>query len=104
MLREKPAADFFDLSIRPCGYYELVVELSEEKSFAPLHRQLVSPPDPQGLPPGRFRLWQSAAAHMGFPDPFKEGANEEALLEIYRRLHDDIRSELGEFSQRELNP
>lgn len=41
---------------------------------------------------------------MGFPDPFKEGANEEALLEIYRRLHDDIRSELGEFSQRELNP
>lgn len=41
---------------------------------------------------------------MGFPDPFKEGANEEALLEIYRRLHDDIRCELGEFSQRELNP
>jgi len=41
---------------------------------------------------------------MGFPDPLKESAVKEDLLEIYRRLHDDIRSQLGEFFQRELNP
>ncbi len=35
--------------------------------------------------------------HMGFLDPPKGGDDEEALLEIYRGLRDEMRRKLGEF-------
>lgn len=41
--------------------------------------------------------------HLGFPDPPRDGADEEALLTVYRTLRDDIRRQLGEFFSHELS-
>ena len=40
--------------------------------------------------------------HMGFDDPPKAQGTEEQVLNVYRRVRDEIRQQLGDFFRREL--
>jgi arsenate reductase len=40
--------------------------------------------------------------HMGFDDPPKATGSEEEVMDVYRRVRDEIREQLGDFFRQEL--
>ena len=42
--------------------------------------------------------------HMGFDDPPKAEGSEAEVMDVYRRVRDDIRQQLGDFFRQQLGP